>query len=199
MFGVKKKERGGTWSKALTGPFGAFKTWIPNDKIPLRFAVYRIPTYHDKNMIRDNSTGKLMCFADGGAISFPDAWMPEDHPQKHTNLDPEVNAELNVYAVCERLNDDHNLATHYVWGPGYKVGRFRLLKCFWWFVFYPLTLALAWWISSFYPWDFTREHPFIATGLTWIAISQVYGVAIMVVLGIAAVVETKQHVTPTSQ
>jgi hypothetical protein len=165
---------------------------LRDDTAAQRFSVYRRKTYHDKNMIRDNSAKVLMCFADGDALAFPDAWMPEDHPQKGTNLDPEVNTELNVYEVCERLNKDHTLAARYVWGPGYKVGWFRFMRFVSYLVVYPGLLALAWWLVGFWHGAFTAEHPSQAIALIWFALFQVWGVLVFILVGVGAVVDAKR-------
>jgi hypothetical protein len=144
-------------------------------------------------MIRDNSTKMLMCFADGDALAFPDAWVPDSCSWKGTNLDPEVNTELNVYEVCERLNKDYTLAARYVWGPGYKVGRFRFMRFVSYLIVYPGLLALAWWLASFWHGaGFVTEHPYATTGLIWFALLQVWGVLVSILIGVGAVIDAKQ-------
>ena len=84
------------WLKGPKGPFRAFKTLQRNNTAAQRFSVYHIPHYHDKNLVRDNATKQLMCFADGKAVLLPDAWVPNGCDWKGTDLDPEINLELDA-------------------------------------------------------------------------------------------------------
>ena len=100
---------------AAGGPFGAYKTRLQSFGLPQRFSVYQIPTYYDRRLLRDNVAGKIMCFTrEDEPVIFPDIVDDKDY-----------GTDIDVDAVCARLNADHALAARFLWGPGYSVAKDR--------------------------------------------------------------------------
>jgi hypothetical protein len=170
------------WSARLRGPFGAYKTRLRTDCLPQRFSVYQIPTYWDRRLLRDNVAGKLMCFTTGqDAVFFPDI----------DNKD--IGTDIDVDAVCERLNGDHSLAARCVWGPGYNVAKDRWMGFLMKVLVYPVGIPLAWWLQSYIfgggrlqnlvgsQFAQSAAAPFILTAGTWFVLLNICTFALMVV------------------
>ncbi len=129
--------------------------------------------------------------ADGNAINFPD-------PEMVGEDDPRRGSDIDVRAVCDRLNANHSLAERHLWGPNHGVPAIKrrgriLLK-----VISLLAVPVSWWLQDWFlggilRWDFVHTIPgaVLMTGAAYAVLFNLYFIGLLAVYVAASLLEAK--------